>query len=115
MPALSAGNGRSQSARSHKIGWNGVLGLLEAVAVAIRVIETDALTACGSEAALLLPEPRLEASDGRTRSASPMRRITDAARGLFRLVLFGRTDGDAIRRVRGLLLNVGTPAELLSQ
>ena len=83
----------------------------------------------GNGAALLLPETQCKVIDGQMRPVSPWRRLSDAAeeavrearrdpqaaRGLLHTVLFGRSDPDAILQARNLLLDVGIPAEYLSQ
>lgn len=105
------------------------LQVLETAATAIRMIESRDIVGRGPGAALLLPEPPVAVSDGRMRPVSPWRRLSDAAeeairearhdpvaaRGLFHTVLFGRSDPDAILQARKLLLDVGIPAEHLSQ
>ena len=74
-----------------------------------------------------LPRRRVHLS--RMRPVSPWRRVSDAAaeaigearrdphaaQDLLRTLLLGRTDADAIHRVRELLLDVGIPADFLSQ
>jgi hypothetical protein len=103
--------------------------VLKAAATAIRMIESGDIVGRGTGAALLLPEPPVAVIDGRMRPVSPWRRLSDAAeeairearrdpdaaRALFHTVLFGCSDPDAILRARKLLLEVGIPAEHLSQ
>lgn len=104
------------------------LQVLEAAATAIRMIESGDIVGRGTGAALLLPEPPVPVIDGQMRPVSPWRRVSDAteeairearrdpgaARGLMHTVLLGRSDPDAIRQARKLLLDVGIPAEHLS-
>lgn len=109
------------------------LHLLEAAAVAIRMIETRELAAHGTEAPLFLPEPLQDGVDGwlcrkpaetldpwqRAAAAAEevvaqAKRSPKAARELFDVILFGRTDADAIRQVHRLLTEVGVPVEFLS-
>lgn len=105
------------------------LGVLEAVATAIQMVESGDIVGRGSGATLLLPEPPCPSVDGQRRPLSPWRQVLDAAeeaireahrdpdaaRALFQVVLFGRSDPDSIGRTRKLLLDVGIPAEHLSQ
>jgi hypothetical protein len=107
--------------------------LLEAAAVAIRMIETRELAARGTEAGLFLPEPSRDGVDGwlyRTpgetltawqraaaaaeEAIAQAKRSPKATRQLFDAILFGRTDAEAVRQIRGLLLELGIPAEFLS-
>ena len=101
--------------------------------MAIRMIETRELAAHGTEAGLLLPEPSRDGVDGwlcrrpgetltawqRAAAAAEeaiaqAKRSPKAARELFDAILFGRMDAEAVRQVRGLLLELGIPAEFLS-
>jgi TniQ len=105
------------------------LRALEAAATAIDMIETGQIVGRGTEAALLLPEPLAPIADDWQPPVSCWRRVSDAAeevisqarhdpeaaQGLFRAILFGRTDTDSMRQVRKLLLDVGIPPEHLSQ
>jgi hypothetical protein len=103
--------------------------VLEAAAVAIRMVETGAIAAPGAAAAFLLAEPPVPVIEGRLGSVSPWRRVSEAAteaieaarrdpraaQELLRAILLGRTDEELVRRVRKLLLDVGVPSEMLSQ
>ena len=105
------------------------LRVLEAAATAMRMIETGELVGRGAQAGLFRPEPLVPIVEDPTPAVSSWRRVADAAAAaigearrdpqvaqeLFRAVLFGRTDADAIRQVRKLLLEVGIPPEHLSQ
>lgn len=105
------------------------LRVMEAAAMAIRMIETGDIVGRGTQAALFLPEPPVRIHEGRRCPLSPWRRLSDAAaeairearrdphaaQGLLHIVLFGRSDPDSILQARKLLLDVGIPPEHLSQ
>ena len=103
------------------------LHLLEAAAVAIGMLESGDLTGSGTEVALFLPDPARRADRQKAwvigqeimaaanEALAQAKRSPEAARNIFQVILFGRTDADAIEQARKLLANLGVPAEFLSQ
>jgi hypothetical protein len=59
--------------------------------------------------------PWRRVSEAATEAIEAARRDPRAAQDLLRAILLGRTDEELVRRVRKLLLEVGVPAEMLSQ
>ena len=109
------------------------LWMLEAAAIAMQLIETNALTGHGTAAELFLPKPDLPIADGRPpqkpadlvdhwrlalaaaeEAIAEARHDRQAARALFTLAVFGREDDAAIQRTQTLLRDLDVPDDFLS-
>ncbi|MGV8891147.1 MAG: TniQ family protein [Pseudomonas sp.] len=107
--------------------------MLEAAATAIELIESKVLSPCGEQAALFLPEPQTNFTNGLpvdkkqepvnhwqeavkaiNEAVAEARHNPEAARSLFSLVSFGRRDPEFLERLRVMFAKEGIPPEFLS-
>lgn len=109
------------------------LQMLEAAAIAIDMIELNLLNPRGEQAALFLPEPQSELSNGQptikrntetvdywqealsaiNEAFNEAKHNPEMARSLFALAAFGRDDTETMDRLRVMLIKEGIPAEFL--